>query len=74
MGIYTKEEIEDGNFKEYPMADLQEQVKNDITQNANTEDFPIGNFEEVTEKKPEPEPAADESAAIADADMPDFMK
>ena len=74
MGIYTKEEIEDGNFKEYPMADLQEQVKNDITQNANTEDFPIGNFEEVTDKQPEPEPAADESAAIADADMPDFMK
>lgn len=37
MGLYTKEEIEDGDFKEYPMEDLQEQVKRDITENANSE-------------------------------------
>lgn len=44
MGIYTKEEIEDGDFKEYPLEDIQEQVQREIEQNANSQDF-----EEVTE-------------------------
>ena len=39
MGIYTKEEIEDGDFKEYPLETMQEQVEKEISNGANSEDF-----------------------------------
>ena len=51
MGIYTKEEIEDNDFNEYPMEDLQTQVQKDIAENANSQEFEP---EEVTESA-EPE-------------------
>ena len=51
MGIYTKEEIEDNDFNEYPMEDLQTQVQKDIAENANSQEF---EHEEVTESA-EPE-------------------
>ena len=51
MGIYTKEEIEDNDFNEYPMEDLQVQVQKDIAENANSQEFEP---EEVTESA-EPE-------------------
>ena len=51
MGIYTKEEIEDNDFNEYPMEDLQSQVQKDIAENANSQEFEP---EEVTESA-EPE-------------------
>lgn len=50
MGIYTKEEIEDGDFKEYPLEDMQVQVQREIESNANTVDF-----EEVVEPQTEQE-------------------
>lgn len=54
MGIYTKEEIEDNDFKdfnEYPMEDLQEQVQKDIAENANSQEFEPA---EATESAAEP--------------------
>ena len=51
MGIYTKEEIEDNDFNEYHMEDLQTQVQKDIAENANSQEFEP---EEVTESA-EPE-------------------
>ena len=51
MGIYTKEEIEDNDFNEYPMEDLQAQVQKDIAENANSQEFEP---EEVTESAAEP--------------------
>ena len=48
MGIYTKEEIEDGDFKEYPIGDMKAQVEEEIANNANTVDF-----EEVVEPQTE---------------------
>ena len=51
MGIYTKEEIEDNDFNEYPMEDLQSQVQKDIAKNANSQEFEP---EEVTESAAEP--------------------
>ena len=51
MGIYTKEEIEDNDFNEYPMEDLHAQVQKDITENANSQEFEP---EEVTESAAEP--------------------
>ena len=51
MGIYTKEEIEDNDFNEYPMEDLQTQVQKDIAENANSQEFEP---EEVTESAAEP--------------------
>ena len=50
MGIYTKEEIEDNDFNEYPMEDLQAQVQKDIAENANSQEFEP---EEVTESAAE---------------------
>lgn len=41
LGIYTKEEIIDGDFKEYPLEDMEEQVKKDIEENANSESFVV---------------------------------
>ena len=51
MGIYTKEEIEDNDFNEYPIEDLQTQVQKDIAENANSQEFEP---EEVTESAAEP--------------------
>ena len=51
MGIYTKEEIEDNDFNEYPMEDLQSQVQKDIAENANSQEFEP---EEVTESASDP--------------------
>ena len=39
MGLYTKEEIIDGDFKEYPLETMQEQVEKEIYNGANSEDF-----------------------------------
>ena len=51
MGIYTKEEIEDNDFNEYPMEDLQAQVQKDIAENANSQEFEP---EEETESAADP--------------------
>lgn len=72
MGLYTKEEMQDNDFKEYPMEDLQEQVKRDIAENANSEDFVVD-----AETK-EVESAAVEAEVVESAEndenLPDFMK
>lgn len=39
LGLYTKEEIIDGGFKEYPLEDMAEQVKKEIEIHANTIEF-----------------------------------
>lgn len=41
LGLYTKEEMLDNDFKEYPMEDMAEQVKREIAENANSEEFVI---------------------------------
>ena len=39
FGFYTKDEVEDGDFKEY-VADVASAVKEEIAENANSVDFP----------------------------------
>jgi hypothetical protein len=39
MGIYTREEIEDNDFNEYPVEDMASSVASDIADNANTVAF-----------------------------------
>lgn len=73
LGLYSKEEIIDGDFKEYPIEDMAEQVKRDIEENANSELFEP----EVAETAEEPktaEPQKAESEVVEDEDLPDFMK
>ena len=59
MGLYTKEEMQDNDFKEYPMEDLQEQVNREIAENANSEPFVVAESEvsetgrKVVESQPE---------------------
>lgn len=73
MGLYTREEMQDNDFKEYPMENLQEQVKRDIAENANSEDFIVADAEAK-----EVESAAVEAEVVRpaenDENLPDFMK
>lgn len=39
MGLYTSDEIIDGDFKEYPMEDMQQMVQKEIEENSNKEIF-----------------------------------
>lgn len=70
LGLYTKEELIDGNFTDIiPVEDIAEQVKEDL-KNANTVDFEEASQEsetvvEETEQKKEEE---------KETDIPDFMK
>lgn len=73
MGLYTREEMQDNDFKEYPMEDLQERVKRDIAENANSEEFVVADAEAK-----EVESAAVEAEVVEptenDENLPDFMK
>lgn len=63
MGLYTREEMQDNDFNEYPMEEMQAQVQHEIQSNANAIEF---------------EPDKPEQGVIEDADgqqeMPEFMK
>lgn len=51
MGLYTSDEILDGDFKEYPLEDMAEQFKKEIAENQNSEDFIVDSpAVEVTEE------------------------
>ena len=63
MGLYTKEEIIDGDFKEYPVEEMQMQAQKEIEANANMVDF------EPESEKPEPAEEPDGQQVL-----PDFMK
>ena len=69
MGLYTKDEMQDNDFKEYPMEDLQEQVKRDISENANSEPFVVAESEATDGAAVEPEKVVEN-----DENVPDFMK
>ena len=59
------------------MEDLQEQVKHEVAENANTEDFPVEPevSETVEEPKMADKPEKVEAEVVEnDDDLPDFMK
>lgn len=64
LGFYTKEEVIDGDFKEYPIEEMRQSVEDEIKANANTEDFeedvPAENVVDQTEE--------------TDGDIPDFAR
>lgn len=39
MGLYTREEMQDNDFNEYPLESVHEQVNREIEENANSVDF-----------------------------------
>lgn len=39
MGLYTREEMQDDDFKEYPIENMKEQVQQEIAENANSQAF-----------------------------------
>ena len=57
------------NPAEYPMEDLQEQVKRDISENANSEPFVVSESEATDCAAVEPEKVVEN-----DENVPDFMK
>ena len=73
MGLYTKEEMQDNDFKEYPMEDLQEQVKRDISENANSEPFIVAESEATYGASVEQE-KVDGEVDENDENVPEFMK
>ena len=64
LGFYTKEEVVDGDFKEYSLEEMQQSVEEEIKANANTEDF----AEDVSVESDV------EKTEDAEGDMPDFMQ
>ena len=64
LGFYTKEEVVDGDFKEYSLEEMQQSVEEEIKVNANTEDF----AEDV------PAESNMEQTEDAEGDIPDFAK
>lgn len=73
LGLYSKEEIIDGDFKEYPMEDMAEQVKRDIGENANSELFEPEIAETVEEPKAAEQQKAD-GEFVEDDNLPEFMR
>lgn len=75
LGLYSKEEIIDGDFKEYPMEDLQTQVQHDIQQNANSEEFIVDDLpaDKIVEEPKLSEPQKAEGKVVDDDNLPDFM-
>lgn len=78
LGYYSKDEILDGDFKEYHMEDMKEQVQKEIETNANT--IPFEETPQIEEKptmptmpteKTEKEPVV---AERKQGELPDFMK
>ena len=61
MGLYTREEMQDNDFKQYPMEEMQEHVRHDIESNANMVDF-------------EPEEPEDAAGSDGQQAMPEFMQ
>lgn len=39
MGLHTREEMQDNDFKEYPIENMQEQVQQEVAENANSQVF-----------------------------------
>ncbi len=75
LGFYTKEEVIDGDFKEYPMEEMRWGVEQEIKEEANSEVFEECNAQEPAsgqEDKPSGQEAG--SAASGEGDVPDFMK
>ena len=64
LGFYIKEEVIDGDFKEYPLEEMKQRVEEEIVANANTEDF----VEDV------PEENVVEQTEEAEGEIPDFAK
>ena len=64
IGFYTKEEVVDGDFKEYPLEEMRQSIEEEIKANANTEDF----VEDVSAESDV------EKTEDAEGDMPDFMQ
>lgn len=52
LGIYTREELQDGDFKEYTLENLAEQVREEIAENANS--VPFEEIPQIEEKPPMP--------------------
>ena len=64
LGFYTKEEAIDGDFKEYPLEEMKQRVEEEISENANTEDF----VEDV------PEENVVGQTEEAEGEIPDFAR
>ena len=64
LGFYTKDEVIDGDFKEYPLEEMRQRVEDEITANANTEDF----VEDV------PEENVVEQTEETEGEIPDFAR
>lgn len=74
LGIYTKEELQDGDFKECTVENLVEQVQEEIEQNANQ--IPFEAIEEKPEQPTIPKAQAKEKETVkvgGEQELPNFM-
>lgn len=68
LGFYTKEEVIDGDFKEYPIEEMKQDVEQEVKANANSEEF----AEEGTVV--EQDTSKGETAEENEGEIPDFAK
>ena len=76
LGLYTKEEIIDGDFREISVENLSERVQSEITQNANSVPFEQYQIKEKTLPPQMPKAAEKEpvTANTGGQPLPDFMR
>lgn len=74
LGFYTKEEVIDGEFKEYPMEEMRQSVEKEIKDNANTEDFVEASMQENNVAENEAGAEKKKEARENGEEVPDFMK
>ncbi|RKI44209.1 hypothetical protein D7V86_03885 [bacterium D16-51] len=68
LGFYTKEEVIDGDFKEYPIEEMKQDVEQEVKEKANSEEF-------VEENTVEGQDAPKgEGAEESEGEIPDFAK
>lgn len=68
LGYYSKDEVLDGDFKEYPLEDMADQVQREIEENANSEEFVESEVVETEATETKSETAEDGT------EVPEFMK
>lgn len=68
LGYYTKDEVIDGDFKEYPLEDMRAQVEREISENANAVEFVPDEPAAIEEN-----PKMPEQAKAQEQPLPEFM-
>lgn len=74
LGFYTQEEVIDGDFKEYPIEEMRQDVEREINERANSEGFVECDAQESAAKPSKRASSETNGSVDEEGDVPDFMK